>query len=350
LAHNDKKIVFDCRLMDEKETGISRYSKAILSHYQERYGRENVTMIMNPHYCSISGPKIVTNLKPYNFIHFLFFHRILKSLPFDIYHAPFYSSAFFSINYGIKVPTVHDLMYEAVDSFFSKSRLINALKRLYIRAIVTPSIKNADMILAVSEATSRDLEKYFEPARIFVIPEGLNIIKESPDFSILDRYGLKKGEFFFYVGNDRPHKNLDFLVSTFQKARTLKKLVIAGNKQRNEDGKVLFIGRISEGELHALYASSSAFIYPSLYEGFGLPILEALSMGTKVFSSSSGALCEFGSKWVHYFSPINCDELRALIENCDQLERPEDKDLGELLSKYSWENYGRKLDLLLDAT
>lgn len=341
------KILLDGRLISNNPTGISRYSYEIIQMYQNKYGYENVEVILNDANKLLKKDfkYIETKYKPFNIKDFLFFHKFLKKVSFDVYHSLYYSNSFFKKK-GVKyITTVHDLLYKVVPGFFGKNKFKNIIGIIYFDFIVKKSIKNSDNLISVSKTTEEDLKKIFGYESVY-IPEGINEIS-------LNEKKIEKispHNYFLYVGNSRPHKNLDFLINSFMKSKTKYELIICGNNNyiKNKDVRIKTLGYVSEEQLNWLYQNSKAFIFPSLYEGFGLPILEALQKGAKVISSNGGSLKEFSDKLVYYFNPKKEEELIQLIENVDNLNKNE-KMLKEELSKYSWDKVENQMNIYWES-
>lgn len=308
------KIGIDCRLIDKNNnTGISRYTEFLIEYYIDRFGCNNIILITNDisyqnDYCKV----VYTNLKPFNVIHFVQFSNFVNRIKLDLLHVPFYSALILK-NKNIKViVTVHDLMYRLVEGFFGTNRIINKLKVLYFDFIVKKSLLNADMIVSVSETTKKDVLKefYFDSVHI---PEDSNIECKA-NLSILKKFNLSKKEYFFYCGNNRPHKNIDFIKSIFNNNLDLPPLVLAG-KGHQKGENVIATGVVSEEELIALYKSAIAFVFPSKYEGFGLPVLESLRLGTFVIASKIPAFLEFDSQNIFFFELNNSEDFMRAIDN-----------------------------------
>lgn len=337
------KILVDGRLLDNKPTGISRYSEEIIKMYISKFGYDNVKVLIKRDLKKRDFKYIETDYKPFNLRDYFFFHKFLKKIEFDVYHSLFYSNSFFKIKNKKYIITVHDMMYSVVNNFFNTNQITNNFKKFYFDFIVGRSLKNSDFIISVSETTQKDTLNLFKINSV-VIGEGVNILTNTGDVNILDKLELIKKGYLLYVGNSRPHKNLDFLIKGFLESKTDKKLVLCGNKKglnRIENKRIIYTDFISDSELKVLYENCSAFIFPSKYEGFGLPILEALNYGAKVISSDGGALKEFPKSIIKYFSPYDIKELKECIESIDNYQIDKLK-LEEVLKNYSWENTEKK--------
>lgn len=307
------KIGIDCRLINKiHNTGISRYTEFLIDYYISRFGISAIILITNDISYQNDDCKVVyTKLKPYNILHFFQFSNFVNSIGLDLLHVPFYS-ALPTKNNNIKViVTVHDLMYRLVDDFFGTKKILNKLKLFYFDFIVNKSLSTADTIVSVSETTKNDVLTEFGFNSIH-IPEDSNI-EGNDDFSVLNKFNLLNKGYYFYCGNNRPHKNIDFIKEIFNNNLELPPLVLAGNG--HQDGEnIVVTGVVSEEELNTLYKSAIAFVFPSKYEGFGLPVLESLRLRTFVIASRIPAFLEFNSKNIFYFELNNEDEFLEAID------------------------------------
>ncbi|MEG0069040.1 glycosyltransferase family 4 protein [Cetobacterium sp.] len=326
------KILLDGRLISNKPTGISRYSREVVKIYQDYFGYDNVTVIINEELESNTFHSVYTDLKPFTPHHFFLFHTFLKKLDFDIYHSLYHCNSFFKDKNKYYITTIHDVGYKAINCKIHLNPIRNFLTKFAVDFILKRTLKNSDLVITVSESTREDILHFYNKDSVH-IPEGVNIIpgQEVPIEN------LKPKSFFLYVGNSRPTKNLNFLLEAFAKSKTDKTLVIAGNNnflQVNRE-RVQNLGFVSDEELNWLYSNCEAFVFPSLYEGFGLPVLEALHKGAKVYCSTGGSLKEFPTTAVKHFDPYDLKQLIFLIENSDSITF-EKKEINSILGIYSW--------------
>ncbi|WP_432205376.1 glycosyltransferase family 4 protein (plasmid) [Cetobacterium somerae] len=328
------KVLLDGRLISDKPTGISRYSRELVKIYQNHYGYENVEVIINEDLKEKPFKYIRTEFKPFSMANFFKFHRFLQRRDAEIYHTLYHSSSFFKDKKKKYITTFHDIGHKILKSKINDNFVKDILVKLGIEVIIRRTLKNSDIVVSVSETTKEDIKSVYNYNSI-VIPEGINAI------SVEDKEVecLKNTKFFLYVGNSRPNKNLKFLIETFLTSNTEYKLVLVGNNNSLEinDSRIKSLGFVSDNELSWLYKNCEAFIFPSLYEGFGLPVLEAIYKGSKVYCSTGGSLKEFSEKLVKKFSPHNGSELRYLLENTDKIKFDEKEQLEEL-EKYTWKN------------
>lgn len=256
------------------------------------------------------------------------------------------------------VVTVHDLSYFYYPKDFLKKdlhKLINWTRY---------SVKRAKKVIAVSKTTKQDLMKFYKlpEGKIEVIYNGYEkkIKSQSFDKLRIENWKLKIKNYILYVGTLQPRKNLPVLIKafqTFKKENREFKLVIVGRKGwlykeifdlvlRLELKKdVVFTGFVEDDELVSLYKHAFCFVMPSLYEGFGIPILEAMSFGCPVVSSNASSLPEIGGDACIYFNPTQQDELTAKLK----LLKENEKLRNELITKgeqriklFSWEKCAQK--------
>lgn len=341
------RILIDGRLLSRKETGISRYSKEMIDGFIRYFGSENVTVLVNDaRWGNTYSNILLCRAKPFNLIHFFSFYFEAKQLMvnFDVFYAPFYSLYPFRIKSIFSVTTVHDLMYKVVPRFFSKYWLVNFLARKYYDIIVKRSINVADLVISVSKQTRSDIRTLFNVDNI-TFSEGINELGKNADFQISEvSESVRTFEgksFYLYVGNLRRHKNIPFLIDCFIESGVLDYLVIVGNHKDSEvsrlpaNTQVIFLNYVSDTDLRYLYSRCLAFVFPSLYEGFGLPILEALSHNANIISSYGGALSEFSPSIVRLFNPLDKSELISIFREKNFVYYDSDT-RKRVMDKYDW--------------
>lgn len=240
-----------------------------------------------------------------------------------------------------KVTTVHDLSFFRDPSFVQPYVRQVHTKRLYWVA------KESAKIIAVSQATKKDLIKYLEidPCRIEVIYEGPSILS-NPVVSlpvqekILKRYRITK-PFFFVPGSGHPRKNLVRLVSAFKKTKLDHQLFISGRPSPEElklqSDRVIFGGFIPDSDWAQLISASQALLYPSLYEGFGVPILDAFVCGVPVVTSNVSSLPEVAAQAGVLVDPQDTDSIASGIIASLAQKNDLIKAGTKRLESFSWE-------------
>jgi glycosyltransferase involved in cell wall biosynthesis len=184
-------------------------------------------------------------------------------------------------------------------------------------------------IIAVSHATKRDILELlgFPNWRVHVIPEALPVeIRQVSESLTEEEYDQIKAHlklerpYILFVGTREPRKNLKRIIEAWQPLSKDLDLIVAGEKGWDEieyanNQHLRFLGRVSEKELNVLYAEAEIFVYPSLYEGFGLPILEAFYHGTPVITSDISAMIEVAGNAAELVNPKSVEEIRQAMQD-----------------------------------
>lgn len=247
--------------------------------------------------------------------------------PFDLFHAPNFLLP--PVRRGKTIVTVHDLAFLVHPEY-----AYPALQR-FLAAAVPRALARADHVLADSEATRRDAIRLFglSPDRISVVGAGVDARFRPLDRATLrdvaDRYGLSDVPFVLTVGTLEPRKNIEGLIRGFaiarQSAAFPHHLVIAGGRgwlyetifatveHHNLGDYVHFLGFVPDADLPALYNLADLFAYPSHYEGFGLPVLEALACGTPVLCTDTSSLPEIAGDAAWFIPPGHDEALAAAL-------------------------------------
>lgn len=238
-------------------------------------------------------------------------------------------------------PTQHGLTNKKIQQIITIHDLMPLLypegrrhQYFYYKHILPNVIKCSEKIITVSTNTKNDIIKHYNvsPEKIEVIYNGYdkpeNVNKEESINYIYNKYKIKK--FLLMMGINYSYKNLHSVIMAYKEIKNdiSYKLVIVGNKnigygrelielvnQNNLNEDVIFLGYIEDADKHKIYQAAELFIYPSLYEGFGLPILEAMANKTMVMCSNSSSLPEVAGDAALYFDPKNIEEIRIGIVN-----------------------------------
>jgi glycosyltransferase involved in cell wall biosynthesis len=318
-----KRVLIDGRVLTDSSTGVKVYTQALIESYVDFYGKENVSVLVRKKINDWDILQIEYDKKAYSIFNFLTFHRYLATLDFDIFHAPGHYNSFFKVKGKYYITTICDLFFLTVPHFYRNSILMNIFGVMKTNFIVKRSLKNSDYIVTISETTRKDILRFYNFCS-HVYYCGLNKIQRQSDNNILNKNNLKKNDFFLYVGFLYHHKNVDFLIASFKLANTNKKLIICGKDteiKTDIKNRITGLGFVRDSDLAVLYENCAAFVFPSLYEGFGIPVIEALQYGAKVFSSNGGALSEFSDEFVQFFNPKDKNTLIPLLEKVDEIEQ-----------------------------
>lgn len=219
------------------------------------------------------------------------------------------------------------------------------------------ALGSASAIVAVSETTARDLATFYPEtaAKTHVVRHGPTLTDVAPADveQLLDGLGpnASPGQFYLFVGRRQGYKNFGVVRELFDVSPGVMPRLIAVGGEAPSPGEehraITFIPYVTDAELVALYRSARALIYPSRYEGFGLPVLEAMSQGCPVVSSNADALREVGGDASVYFDPGSVTELTAALAEVDGLDRAAHADRVERnLARFSWaDSAGRLMGL-----
>lgn len=282
----------------------------------------------------------------------------------DVFFTPSHYAPRFSL-----IPTVISVM----DLSFIKFPDLFAKKDLYqLKNWTKYSAKNAKKIITISQSSKNDIIKEYGVRKddVIVTYPGINELKtenlkpKSMD-DLNKKFGIDK-EYVLFVGTLQPRKNIEKLIEAFSKIDKDILLIIVGKKGwLYEDilnapekfgipQKVKFLDFVSDDELPSLYKNALCFVLPSLYEGFGLPVLEAMKNGCPVLTSNVSSLPEAGGDAVLYFNPLNVDEISKTIKKIidDKNLRQEMIKKGFLqVKKFSWEKTARQtLEVLQEVS
>lgn len=327
------KILYDHQIFGmQKFGGISRYFAELFDVFQKDE-TISVSLLISENNYAKQLPTFYFNIKGSNSLKFfkylcqiinelktlsaLLFHR------WDIFHPTYYNPYFLKLFPRIPyVVTVHDMIHEKFPKKFHRRDFTSKWKR--------EIVENAKKIIAVSESTKKDLIELFDiPAeKITVIYHGNSIVPHNnSDKTILEKLGTT-GKYLLFVGQRGGYKNfhtfIDEVSPIIRSSEALKLLCVGGGtfsahekdflSTNNISHRVVQVN-VSDSELATLYSNAELFVFPSLYEGFGIPILEAFACGCPVACSNKTSLPEVGGDAVALFDPTENGSIRKTIES-----------------------------------
>ncbi|MGR3292445.1 MAG: glycosyltransferase [Candidatus Scalindua sp.] len=260
--------------------------------------------------------------------------------------------------------TVHDIAYVRFPDLLNKSR------QIYKKRILKFSIEKADIIVACSFSTKRDIIEYYGIKKEKIKVVHLGVESRFCPISNVEEYRVKNklpSKIILNVGTLEPRKNVVSLIKAFKKLREKGfedyKLVIAGDKgwlykqifEEVEDSdlkkEILFLGVVSDGDLPMLYNCADIFVYPSLYEGFGLPPLEAMACGIPVITSNTSSLPEVIGDAGIMVDPTDvtslCENMYNLLKDRGLWYHMSSKGL-ERSKLFSWDNTAKQILKIYD--
>ena len=293
----------------------------------------------------------------------------------DLMHFPHFNVPF--IKAGAYVVTIHDLILTKFPTNRASTLhpSIYWLKDKAYHLIIATAVRFATKIITVSEFTKKDLIDQFgaHADKIEITYEGVANLAKGNDSLFVAKLDNKKtlalynvrGPFLLYVGNAYPHKNLEGLILCFLRLHAKRpdlRLVLVGKEdyfynrvkdlaksnnlwqKENHNSPIVFTGYVPDVDLEALFQEATVYVFPSFYEGFGLPPLEAMAHGCPVASSNQASMPEILGDAAVYFDPRDKDQMIKVIE--ETIDNPDlRKKLiaagYEQIKKYSWWECGR---------
>ncbi len=280
----------------------------------------------------------------------------LRKQKADILHIPHCNVPLFYR--GKMIVTVHDLTHLVYPEFLPMK-----LVHLYFKFIFWFICKRADRILTDSESTKRDLLRFYkaDASKMTVVPLGVGsefVRKPQSEIEYLyAKFNLPRDKkIILYVGNLLPHKNLNGFLEGFAQMKSKEncRLVLVGKafdgrtrdtreKELGLEGLTIHAGMVSQEDLVNFYNLADLFVLPSLYEGFGLPVLEAFACGTPVACSNVSSLPEVGGNVAKYFDPKDPASIARILESSIEDKGKYDKEIDAWVKNFTWENSARQI-------
>jgi len=317
--------------------GISRVFSEILPRMCEADETLDITLFLtgknrqelpyNPNIHVFLSPRITRFMKPEKIWRWLvqrLMERWLRSVigktEGKIWHSTYYTMP--KDWEGKTVVTVHDMVHELFPDLFNNTAAEQ------FRNKKRQSILSANMVICVSENTRKDLLNLYEinPDKVRVVPNGFNTVFKRTDNPSLKMDTPVHEPFLLYIGSRSQYKNFGQLVEAYVswKRRNEVNLVVVGDswspdeiknfKERKIYEKIQLFEKANDELLCYLYNKAAAFVYPSLYEGFGIPLVEAMACGCPVVASRIPSTIEVAGNCPIYFAPGKTEELVAALD------------------------------------
>ena len=334
-------------------SGIGVYTNSLYKKYIEL---NNVVLMYNDELI-ISREKFIK--KYINFLRRILreelgLNRWFKSELLEIYHVPKNTGVPFFHNIPVVV-TIHDI----IPHVFPDKYLSNILERIWYELAIRVSIHRSDKILTISNFSKEELIRYYDvdSSKIEIVSLAYNeAFRKIEDKSMLndvkERYRLSN-KYILAIGGSEYRKNIQRLINVYLKNfRDDYELIVVGGKWRDIDlskkyqgENIRFITGVPEEDLIAIYNMASVFVFPSFYEGFGIPVLEGMACGVPVITSNVSSMPEVGGDAAIYFNPYDekdmADKIRMVLDN-EQLRDVMVKKGLEKVKEYSWDKCARE--------
>jgi len=365
------KIAFDARMVHGNFSGVGHYSLNLLLALTQ-IDRQNEYMVITRSGFNYRLPQnfrtFEYDIYPLSVRTLYFLNKKLTDFKPDIFHSTFFTSP---LNLGCNtLVTAHDVALLSPNYFHGRNWAVQFYARQFVKFSLNRSFRRSSRIISVSQNVKDDIVKLkLSPeSRVRVIHPSINLPLRNTELRDLHP-AIESSEkpVILTVGNTRPPKNWWGLVKSFKLYvdQTGKgTLILVSSDDRNldsiaslirelslESGRVKMLGYRSQEELVRLYRSADLFVFPSLYEGFGLPPLEAMACGLPVVASNRGAIPEVLGQAALYVNPEDegniARGMQEALENIE-LRRSLINEGHKQVEKYSWEASARQILELYD--
>jgi len=330
------RIGIDARMYGPGFTGIGRYTYELIRHLALLdLVNEYVVFLRKEAFDSFVPPnsrfsKVLADFPHYSLAEQMSFLRVLNREHLDLMHFCHFNAPLFY--HRPSVVTIHDLTL----SFFPGKKMNSWFRRFAYQWVLKTVTRKARKIIAVSQNTQKDLEDLFHipKSTISVIYNGVDPAFATPSnlnrATVAEQFGLRK-PYFLYTGVWRDHKNVVGLIHAFhglwKEGGGQYQLAITGRpnpsypeipetiKALGLESEIRLTGLVTDEELKALYQHALAYVFPSFYEGFGFPPLEAMMCGIPVAASNTSSTPEVcGEGNALFFSPYNIPEMQQALD------------------------------------
>lgn len=352
------KIIVDARFYGLENTGLGRYTNNVLQYLPQYCAKDELYILLRRQYLdSLKLPKschpILAEVPHYSLREQIILPKLIDELKGDLFY-----SLHFNVPIWLNTPyvvTIHDLIKSHFDSVATTTRspLIYRLKRLGYDKVMRHTVDHAKNIITPTNTVKNDILALYNADPTHILP-----ISEAPDpiFRVSRKPAPLSGlpiNYYLYVGNAYPHKNLQLIFDAFAQNELELVLVAKATPYLTKllasippklKKRITLLHSVGDKDLVSLYAHATALITPSLMEGYGLPGIEALMLGTPVLASNIPVYREVYEDKVTYFDPHSpADLLRAIKSVGKKSNRP-------LIINRTWEDVAREISEVLHAS
>lgn len=326
--YSKMRIVIDARMAGV--SGIGRYINSLMPFLCDAFDVTAITcektQLINCNYSEIhfrSGIYTITEQ----------IEMFRQIPPCDVFWSPHYNIPLLPVSAKKRIVTIHDVCHLAYYN--------HDIRSVYAKLMLIMATRRSDLIFTVSDFSRNEIIRYThaDKQRIVTVKNGIdnNIFKRMPEAHLAEiRNRLKLPErFLLFVGNNKPHKNLKNLLMAVKTIHNVPLVVVCDDDIK----EVIQLKNISDSDLSGLYNMAKALIIPSLYEGFGLPAIEAQACGCPVVASYNASLPEIGGYSFLYCDPNDPTDIKKAIETVINDEQAKQQIISKGFDnseKYSW--------------
>ncbi len=353
------KILIDYRLANNSHRGLGKHCYEIVENLKKLDLKNNYILLIDKTPVKNELPQNfkyeIFDKKNYIFLEQFIIPFYCKKEKIDILWSPYNTFPIHLSKNVMLITTIHDLIY-LDKSIEGQMSLRQKIGKNY-RKFCFKNIKRVNHILTVSNYSAIKIKELAKDKKVDIIYNNIKLEKIKLDNSILKKMELNN-KFYLTVTGDTPSKNLKTLLEIYKENRKLKELVVVGIKdykkshsyeyvvKNNLQSRVKFVDYISENELESLYQHCELFLFLSLAEGFGIPLIEAMKNNCKILSSNTTSLPEVLGNSGELVDPLNKNKI---LEKISILEKEQDKkelkrrQENQLKKFISWEKSANKM-------
>ena len=344
-----KHIILDALAVENSKTGVGQYVQELLEELLEKASKDMFFSVMLHPSLDMKHPlvKFVSRRKNAEIMWFdipaiglkrdIKFFLKRRKLKCDLFHCLYSNHPLFFK--GTQMVTIHDLKYVLHPEFMGSK---GKLKSIYLKNLMRHAAKHCEKLITVSESTRNDLLKVFP--HLPALAERTKVVYEAATVSMKENRGIKERfqldkPYFLYLGELRPHKNVGRVIEAFIRfkadlcqpdgaqcqpdagqALTDVRLIVAGKPHKSfvmpsgaKRDDIIFTGYVKDDDAYILYSNALAYCLPSLYEGFGLPILEAMKCGCPVITSDFSSTAEVSGDAALLVDPLSVEAIAGAM-------------------------------------
>ena len=347
------RLAIDARMLGETpQNGIARYTFELLKNFSPDF-KKSVFVFVRGKSCVRnfldSSQLIEVRSKWLGVFEQLEVPYLLWKHKIDFFHSPSFFVPF--LCHCPFFVTLHDLNH------LVRKEDYGFLQKIYYSVFLKKALEKAFKIITVSHFSKSEIKRFYPEIpeeKIEVIHNGVTKVEVSGGELLQVKRDLNLPQkFCFALSNGKAHKNIERLIRVYKNLEVSFPLLVCGKlpdsfEEKGLKEKIIFIGFVSEKEFFALYRLCEFFVFPSLYEGFGLPPLEALSVGTRVLSSKATSMPEVLGTHVSYFDPSSDESLKRALKNLLEERRDEgsQKAARKHAKSFSWKLLSHEVEAL----